>query len=461
MIAPGQNEATLKVAIIGAGPSGFYASEALLRAGCEVAVDLFEKLPVPFGLVRYGVAPDHPLLKSVTRVFERIASTPGFRFMGNINVGRDISIDELSECYHAIIFATGAEHEKSLGIPGEDLPGSHAARAFVAWYNGHPDYRDLTFDFNHECAVIVGQGNVALDIARILAKSPDELRTTDIAAHALEQLAESRIQDIRIVGRRGPAQARFSAKELREFQNIAGCSAIVLPEYLELNDSSRRELDDPACPQLQQNMQAFHDLLHGPAHSTAKRSHFQFLLEPRAILGSACVSGIEFQRTRLEGSPFRQQACGTGEIIHMDCGLVIRSIGYRTARLASALEDRNLEPCASADGRIFENGKRVPGLYVTGWAKRGAEGTIGSNRGDSVATVESVLADRAYFSSPRRDMEEFLKRAAATNRVVVDFADWKRVDDAEISRGQAFGKPREKFTRVTEMLCAASAKSPF
>ena len=459
-MAAGQNDPTLKVAVIGAGPSGFYASEALLRAGCKVAVDLFEKLPVPFGLVRYGVAPDHPQLKSVTRVFERIASTPGFRFMGNINVGRDIAIDELSECYHAIIFATGAEHEKSLGIPGEDLPGSHSARAFVAWYNGHPDYRDHIFDFNHECAVIVGQGNVALDIARILAKSPDELRTTDIAAHALEQLAESRIQDIRGVGRRGPVQAKFTAKELREFQNIAGCSASVLPDDLELNDSSQRELDDPACPQLQLNMQAFHALRHGPSRSSAKRCHFQFFLEPRAILGRAFVSGIEFERTRLEGSPFRQQACGTGEIIRVDCGLVIRSIGYRTARLAATIEDRKLEPCASADGRVTENGKRVPGLYVAGWAKRGAEGTIGSNRGDSVATVESVLADRAHLSSPRRDIEEFLGRAVASQQVVVDFADWRRVDDAEISRGQLLGKPREKFTRVTEMLRAVSTKSP-
>ncbi len=459
-MATGQNEATLKVAVIGAGPSGFYASEALLRAGCKVAVDLFEKLPVPFGLVRYGVAPDHPQLKSVTRVFERIASTPGFRFMGNINVGRDIAIDELSECYHAIIFATGAEHEKSLGIPGEDLPGSHSARAFVAWYNGHPDYRDHTFDFNHECAVIVGQGNVALDIARILAKSPDELRTTDIASHALEQLAESRIQDIRVVGRRGPVQTKFTAKELREFESLVECSVSVSPGELKLNDSSQRELDDLTCPQLQLNMNAFHALMNGPSRSLAKRCQFQFFLEPRAILGRACVNGIEFERTRLEGSPFRQQACGTGKIIRVDCGLVIRSIGYRTTRLASTLEGRNLEPCTSTDGRVIENGKRVPGLYVAGWAKRGAEGTIGSNRGDSVATVDSLLADRAHLSSPRRDIEEFLGRVVASQKVVVDFADWKRVDDAEISRGQLLGKPREKFTRVTEMLSAVSTKSP-
>lgn len=456
MNLPGDRGYPLRVAVVGAGPSGFYACEALLRSQLEVAVDLYEKLPAPYGLVRYGVAPDHAHLKSVTRVFERIATTPGLRLRGNLNVGRDVMLEELADCYHAVILATGVEYEKQLDIPGEDLPGSHSARSFVAWYNGHPDYRDCVFDLSNETAVIVGQGNVALDVARILAKSADELRNTDISAHALEQLAESRVRDLYIVGRRGPAQAKFTAKELREFGTFSQCAPVVSPEDLVLNEQCAVALSLPANQRAKSIVETLAGFEACSDTSAPRRCHFLFNLQPHAILGKAAVAAIAFQRTRLEGPAFAQRPVATGQIVHLECGLVIRSIGYRRVKLPRLPRASGVDASFSQDGRILEQGRPIPGMYAVGWIKRGAEGTIGTNRGDSVATVAALLEDRAELPTPCHDVNSLLERISARGVRLVDFTDWERIDRAEVARGQPLGKPREKFTTVDEMLQAAA-----
>ena len=452
MKLPGDRGNPLCVAVVGAGPSGFYACEALLRSQLEVTVDLYERLPAPYGLVRYGVAPDHPQLKSVIRVFERIATTPGLRFHGNVHVGRDVTLDELADCYHAVILASGLDRPEALHIPGEHLPGSHSAHSFVAWYNGHPDYRDCVFDLTGEAAVIIGQGNVALDVARILAKSVDELRATDISTHALEQLAMSRIRDIYVVGRRGPAQAKFTPKELREFGTLSSCVPAVSREDLALNDESAAELQIPANQLARSILATLAEFETATTSPIFRRCHFLFNCQPHVIHGSTSVAAIEFQRTRLEGPAFAQRCVPTDQIVQIDCGLVIRSVGYRGGKALMLQRATGADVTFSDDGRILEQGRRVPGLYAVGWMKRGAKGTIGTNRGDSVAAVAALLEDRAELPVPRGNVAGLLNRIMARGVRRVDFAQWQRIDRAEIARGQMLGKPREKFTTVDDML---------
>ncbi len=290
-----------RVAVIGSGPSGFYASEALLRSGTPLAVDMFEQLPVPYGLVRFGVAPDHPKLKLVTTAFDRIANAPGFRFIGGVAVGRDVSIDELRDSYDAVVLATGADISRSLGIPGEDLPGSHHAGDFVAWYNGHPDYRDCRFDLGCEAATVIGHGNVALDVARILAKTADELRRTDIAAHALEALAESRIREIHVVGRGRPSQAKFSAKELRDFLDLETCDTTIDSRDVVPDDFTP---DNPQDPELTEKLSLLRTFSQ-QALTKPRRCTFRFGLSPVAIRGQGRVETIAFAPTIRRGRGHR------------------------------------------------------------------------------------------------------------------------------------------------------------
>jgi ferredoxin--NADP+ reductase len=388
---------SFRVAVIGSGPSGFYATEALLRSGTPLAVDMFEQLPVPYGLVRFGVAPDHPKLKLVTTAFDRIAKAPGFRFIGGVAVGRDVSIDELRDSYDAVVLATGADISRSLGIPGEGLPGSHHAGDFVAWYNGHPDYRDCHFDLGCGAATVIGHGNVALDVARILAKTADELRRTDIARHALEVLAESRICEIHVVGRGKPSQAKFAA-------------------FSQQVSTKRR------------------------------RCVLRFGLSPVAIRGQGRVQTIAFA----------QQASRAIEDI--DCGLVFRSVGRRTTPLADVPYDEQRGVHANIDGRVTNGSSVVVGLYVCGWSKRGPSGTIGTNRGCGMAIAEAVLADLPARAGQRSsDPDALLARLRPRVARIVSYRDWGAIDAAEKHRGALLSKPREKFVSVADMLAATDA----
>lgn len=440
-------------AIVGSGPSGFYAAEALLASEQTVLVDVLERLPSPFGLVRSGVAPDHPKLKQPIRVYQQIAESPRFRFLGNVTVGRDVSVEELKGCYHVVVFACGAETDRTLGISGEHLAGSHAATEFVGWYNGHPDYRDLVFDLSHETAVVIGQGNVAVDVCRILAKTVDELRHTDIAKHALEVLAESRIRDIYMIGRRGPAQAKFTHQELRELGDLADCDPIVDPRDLELNPASCEEL---AERRNRANIKSY-EVLQGfasRAPSTRHRHcHIQFFKSPKELKGTGRLERVVLARNRLEGEPSQQVARETGDVEELACGVLFRSIGYRGVPIAGVPFDDGRGIFSSRDGRIVEGQNVVPGLYAAGWIKRGPTGIIGTNREDSVATVSSILADLPKINAGAKPGADGMKGLLESRGIrVVSYADWRKIDAAEVRRGAAAGKPREKFTRVEEML---------
>lgn len=450
---PGTPDNPLRIAIVGSGPSGFYAAEALLKSGSAVSIDMIERLPSPYGLVRSGVAPDHPKLKQAIEVYARIAESPGFNFIGNVTVGRDITVAELRELYHAIIFACGAETDRGLGIPGEDLAGSHTATEFVGWYNAHPDYRDRSFDLSVDSALIVGQGNVAADVARILAKTPRELETTDIAEHALEALRASRIRTIYVVGRRGPAQAKFTSKELREFGELDACAPVVDPAELELNAESRAELDDKGNAGTRKVFELFEEYARRQAGDATRRVIFTFLKSPVELLGPEKVQRVLLEKNVLSGKPFWQSARGSGERFELPAGIVFRSIGYRGLAMPGVPFDERSGTFPNDVGRIVDGGQVVPQLYAAGWIKRGPTGIIGTNRADSVATVASLLQDATGFDSvTRRGAEGIYELLRARGIRHVSFADWKKIDQSELQRGATRGKPREKYARRSEML---------
>jgi len=447
----------LRVAIVGSGPSGFYAAEALLQSEHTTEVDILERLPVPYGLVRYGVAPDHPRLKDVADTYAEIARHPRFAFIGNASFGKDFTLKELADCYHAVIFATGAATDRKLGIPGEDIQGCHAATSFVGWYNGHPDYRDLEFDFSSESAIIIGQGNVAIDVCRILAKSVDELRKTDIAAHALEALAESRIREIHLIGRRGPVQARFTTKELRELGQLSECDPFVDPDHLLLGDTCKSELTDVREPARPRNFEIFRSFAHR-RREKPKCCRIHFLLSPREARGRLRLEELVLERTRLVGPAGRQEAVGTGQMVSIKAGLMIRSVGYSGIPLEGVPFDQKLGTIPNKDGRAEVTSPAGFPVYVTGWIKRGPTGIIGTNRADSMATVATLLADLASFRPQRKPGREASVSLLAQRSVrSVSFQDWEMIDQAERARGLPLGKPREKFTRISEMLAASGA----
>jgi ferredoxin/flavodoxin---NADP+ reductase len=436
------NAGGFRIAVIGSGPGGFYVTEALLRSGAPLAVDMFERLPVPYGLVRFGVAPDHPKLKLVTAAFDRIAATPGFRFVGGVAVGCDVTIDELRESYDAVVLATGADVSRSLGVPGEDLSGSHHAGDFVAWYNGHPDYRDCHFDLDCEAATVIGHGNVALDVARILAKTADELRRTDIARHALEVLAESRVCEIHVVGRGKPSQAKFTAKELRDFLELDECVASVVDRDVTPDDFTPEYPQDPEMAEKLSLLGAFSKQV----STKRRRCVFRFGLSPFAIRGRGRVETIAFTRP---GSPV---------IEDINCGLVFRSIGRRTTPLAGVPYNEQGGVHANIDGRVADGSSVTAGLYVCGWSKRGPNGTIGTNRGCGMATAEAVLADlKAGAGQRTNDPDALLARLRQRVARIVSYRDWVAIDAAEKRRGEPLGKPREKFVSVADMLAATDA----
>ena len=454
MSEPGSEANPLQVAVVGSGPSGFYATEALLKSGRVVNVDLIERLPAPFGLVRYGVAPDHPKLKEAILAYQGIARLPRFALLGNVTVGRDVTIEELLAHYHAVLLAYGAETDRRLGVPGEDLPGSHTATEFVAWYNGHPEYRDRHFDLSAQVVAIVGQGNVAADVCRILAKSVDELRCTDIAEHALDALAASRVREIHVIGRRGPAQAKFTNKELKELGELGNCAAELDPGALELNAESRKELEAKTSFVSAKNVEILRDFATRTRGGKARRLILHFLKSPVKLTGAGRLQEVVLERNRLEGAPFEQVARSTGTTETLACGLLFRSIGYSGMPMAGVPFDAKRGLIQTRWGRVVDGADAsIPGLYAAGWIKRGPTGIIGTNRADSVATVKSLLEDLPALPRQARMGSKGLAPLLAARGVrPVSYDEWTAIDAEEIARGLPRGKPREKFTRVDEML---------
>ncbi|MEX2662932.1 MAG: FAD-dependent oxidoreductase [Vicinamibacterales bacterium] len=463
MTSVGTADAPLRVAVIGSGPAAFYAVEHLFKQPALVAdVDMFERLPAPHGLVRYGVAPDHPKIKTVTRAYDTIAGHPRFRFFGNVDFGRHVTLEDLSRHYHQVLFATGAQTDRRMGIPGEDLEGSHAATEFVAWYNGHPDYRDCQFDLSVERAVVVGVGNVAIDVARILVRTFDELVETDIAAHALDALANSRIKEVFLLGRRGPAQAAFTNPEVKEIGEMADADVIVRPEEVELDPLSQAQLDAAQDRQLAKKVEILQGYAQRTPEGKHRRLHVRFLVSPVELIGDARgrVSGVRLVRNRLVASESGGiNAEATGEFEELDAGLVFRSVGYRGVALADVPFDERRGIVPNDKGRVIDpgSGQAVPGLYVSGWIKRGPSGVIGTNKPDSVETVVLMLEDMAsgaHLHPAAVDPAAAAALVQARQPLAVTYPDWRRLDALECAAGEACGRPRVKFAAIDEMMAA-------
>jgi ferredoxin/flavodoxin---NADP+ reductase len=449
----GSESRPLRVAIVGSGPAGFYAAEALQKSGKKVHLDIFDRLPTPYGLVRAGVAPDHQKLKSVIRIYEKIAEEPSFHFLGNVTVGQDVLVEELKRFYDAIILSSGAETDRRLGIPGEDLPGSHTATEFVGWYNGHPDYQDRVFDLSGEVAAVIGQGNVAMDVSRILAKTVRELEETDITQAALDVLARSRIREVHVIGRRGPVQAKFTPPEIKEFADLEECDPVADPAELELGPACRAELEDAKSGHARKNLAALQEFATRTVRGKRRTCVFRFYWSPIRLEGKDRITAMVLEKNKLTGEPFRQKAVGTGETITMPCDILFRSVGYKGVAIRGLPFDEREGVVPNQKGRITEGGTPLPGLYVSGWIKRGPSGVIGTNKPDSVETVESLLADLpALAPCPVPDSAGLISLLQSRGVRVVTFADWRRIDLAEIARGKERGKPREKYLRREDML---------
>jgi ferredoxin/flavodoxin---NADP+ reductase len=462
----GTPEHPLRVAIVGSGPAGFYAAGHLLTAkDVTVEVDLIDRLPTPFGLVRAGVAPDHPKIKSVIRVYEKTAARDGFRFLGNVEVGRDITHAELKQHYHAVVYAYGAEDDRRMGISGEDLPGSWAATQFVAWYNGHPDYQDLDFDLSVKRAVVIGNGNVATDVARMLLLPREELETTDTTDPAIEVIAESGVEEVVIIGRRGPAQAAFTNPELRELGELTDADVIVDPEEVRLDEHSAHSIEGEGEITPRRNVEILADYASRTPEGKSKRVILRFLRSPVALHGDGRVESVELVRNRLEhGGDGQLRAQATGEHEMLEAGLVFRSIGYRGVAIEGVPFDEWHGTIPNEEGRIVDPSTQasIPGEYVAGWIKRGPSGVIGTNKRDSQETIEHLLEDLAEgrLPEPEHDdptaVEELI---AERNPDLVTYAGWEAIDAAEKAAGEPRGRPRVKLTRLGEMLDAArSAK---
>ncbi|MHB8658936.1 MAG: FAD-dependent oxidoreductase [Solirubrobacteraceae bacterium] len=457
----GTPENPLRVAIVGSGPAGFYAAGRLLASqAISVVTDVFDRLATPWGLVRAGVAPDHPKIKSVTRVYEKTAASPGFRFHGNIEVGRDVSHGELTAHYHAVLYAVGTPRDRKLGIPGEDLPGSHAATEFVAWYNGHPDYALEQFDLTARRAVVVGNGNVALDVARMLSLAPDELAVTDIADHALHALRESSIEEVVILGRRGPAQAAFTNPELRELADLELADVVLNPREIELDSYSRDYLES-ANATSKRNLETLRQFAERSPTGKPKRVVLRFLISPVEILGKDHVEAILLERnTLVTGEDGTLRAQPTGERETLEAGIVFRSIGYVGAHLPGVPFDERRSTVLNDRGRVLdtETGDPLPGIYVAGWIKRGPSGVIGTNKKCAQETTALLLEDYAAgrlptpSGSPEALLEALRERGVAT----VDYTGWEAIDAHERELGETQGRPRVKLVQRDELLARAS-----
>jgi ferredoxin--NADP+ reductase len=437
---------------VGAGPAGFFLAEKLLgQTAAPVAVDLLDRLPMPYGLVRFGVAPDHEKIKNVTRSFDKTAARPGFRFFGHVDVGRDVSVDELRRHYHAVCLTTGAQTDRRLGIPGEDLAGSHAATEFVAWYNGHPDYRDCRFDLSAERVAVVGVGNVAVDVARVLCRTPEELATTDIADYALEALRASRVKEVYLLGRRGPVQAAFTAPEVKELGELDAADALARPDETAIDPLSAAELEREDDAANRRKVEVLAEFARREPTGKPRRLVLRFLVSPLELLGDEAgrVRAIRLGRNRLVERGGATAAEPTGETEEIPVELVFRSVGYRGVAIPGLPFDERKGIVPNRGGRVIDPAANapVPGWYVAGWIKRGPSGVIGTNKPDAFETAEAVLGDAAAgrLPSPEAAEAEAIERLLRQRRPdLVTWPDWLRLNAAETARGKAAGRPRVK-----------------
>jgi len=449
-----------RVAIVGAGPAGAFAAAALRRSLGDVEIDLFERLPTPWGLLRGGVAPDHQEIKRLDERFDSDTLRRGCRFLGNLEVGVDISHADLARHYTAVIYATGAQTDKSLGIPGEDLPGSWAATEFVAWYNGHPDYRELEFDLSGERAVVIGNGNVAADVTRILSLSAAELERTDVADHALAALRESRIRELVVLGRRGPAQAAFTSAELRELGNLDGVDIRVDPAEVELDPVSRRWLAEEGTFTARKNVQLLREFAARPTRVDAgRRIELRFLRSPVEIRGDGRVEAIDVRRNeivRSDDGSLKAQSLGD-EVETLECGLVLRSVGYRAVPLPDVPFDERYFVLPNERGRVLTtDGSPLPGVYAVGWIKRGPTGILGTNKRDAEETVGCLMEDlHSGALPPTADYEPIDALIAERKLDVVTVDGWRAIDAAELERGRGRQRPRVKLASREELLAAS------
>jgi ferredoxin--NADP+ reductase len=468
------DDSPIRVAVIGSGPAGFYAAGHLLKDSAgSVEVDMLERLPTPWGLVRSGVAPDHPKIKSVSRVYEKTAEHPRFRFFGNVCFGEHVSREDLLAHYHAIVYATGTAIDRPLGIPGEELAGSHAATDFVGWYNGHPDQTDLEVDLlSAERAVVIGNGNVALDLARMLVLSSEELAPTDTADHALEVLARSHVREVVIVGRRGPAQAAFTNPELRELGELSEADVIVeraeLERALAIPDPS---LEDNTIAR--HNVEILRDYAERAPAGKPRRIVMRFLLSPERLVPSQSgrVGSVELVRNELvpdDTGTLRARATSEHETI--ETGLLFRAIGYRGLALPGVPFDERSGVIPNDGGRVTDptTGAALPGEYVVGWIKRGPTGVIGTNKRDAQQTVDAIIADLATRGngtggarSPERPDADSIERLLLARKPdLVPYEGWREIDRHERAHGERQGRPRVKLTRIDQMLRVAAAEIP-
>jgi ferredoxin--NADP+ reductase len=454
----GDNGGPLRVAIVGSGPAGFYAAEALLsHPEIEVAVDMIDRLPTPFGLVRAGVAPDHPKIKNVIKRYEKTAGHDAYRFFGHVAVGRDIAAAELAELYDAVVWAYGAGADRRLGIPGEDLPGSHAATEFVAWYNGHPDYADRRFDLDCERVVVIGNGNVAADVARMLVLPRDELEVTDTADYAIEALARSKVREVVVLGRRGPAQAAFTNPEVRELGELTDADVLVDPAAVEIDDATAAFLESDADVTNRKNLETFTGFAERAPAGKPKRVELRFLRTPLEIQGDGHVERIIVAVNELHRSDdgsIRPRTTEATETI--ECGMVLRSIGYLGTGIDGVPYDANAGVIPNERGRVLGDDREAHfGHYVVGWIKRGPSGVIGTNKKDAQETIETLLEDAAGGRLPHRgdpDPDGLARLLTESGVRFVEFDGWRAIDALEQQRGAAAGRPRVKLTAFEDML---------
>lgn len=449
----------LRVAIVGAGPSGFYAAAELLADGVGgVEVSMFERLPVPFGLVRHGVAPDHQHTKEINQLFRRVAAHRDFATFYNVDIGTHLTHADLSAHHHAVIYTSGAAHSRTLGIPGEDLPGSHSATDFVAWYNGHPDFADASFDLSGERAVVVGNGNVALDVARVLLQDPERLARTDIADHALTALRESNIREVVLLGRRDPTHAAYTTPELLGFAALDGIDIVV-----ESGDSQGRPPAEDFVARWK--ARALEEVARmEPGQSTSnRRLVLRFLVSPLAIVGTDRVEAVDVAVNRMvvddDGNAVAE---ATQNVETIDTGLLLRSIGYRGQALVDLPFDARTGTLPNRDGRVTDpaTGAVLRGTYTAGWIKRGPSGVIGTNRADAASTVEALLDDyrRGRLNAPTGSASDLAGLVATRQPERVDRAHWQRIDEQEAAWGRTQGRPRVKFTGTHDMLLTAQTR---
>ena len=447
----------LRLAVIGAGPAGIYASDLIIKAqrDFDVSIDLFDLLPAPYGLVRYGVAPDHPRIKGIIRALYEVLDRGDIRFFGNVKYGVDITLDDLKRHYNAVIFATGAIKDADLNIPGIDLDGSYGAADFVNWYDAHPDF-PLTWPLNAKQVAVIGNGNVALDVARILVKLPEDLLSTDIPEHVYEGLKKSPVTDVHVFGRRGPAQVKFSPLELREALHVNGVQSIVYDEDFQFDEGSQKALE--SNNQIRVMVKTLQDLKENPQPPQQRRLHLHFFHSPVEVVGeNGKVSAVRFEKTKLDGTG---NVVGTGEMVEYPIQAVYRAVGYFGSEIDGIPFDRKYGVIANQEGRVVDSaGSHIPGVYCTGWIKRGPVGLIGHTKADAIETIGHLIQDQGSWWKPSEpDEAQILNTLRQRGVDFMDWSQWLRVDLEEKQQGQKRGRERLKLHDRKQMMAISKEK---